>query len=396
MKLKFALIVVMSCCFFPGVKGFVNAAGLDILLVLDNSGSMRKNDPHHLMRDVVTRFSTHLPAKTRLGIIIFGKGASLVLPLTAVNQEEFPTKLEESVGKIDYSSALTDTPAGVERAIYELRQNSLPNTKRVIVLFTDGIVDVGNPEKGMEREQWLRSNLTPNARQLGIRIFSVAFTEEADFQLMQLVAQGTDGEYFRILRDQDIEGVFRQLSAKLTPPAANLAPIKTAPPTNPQSSRTSLGIVIIAAGIILGLTAFFFARRRKKPLSSSPLSAKTIPNLVKKSAPIKTRIPVQLKTTPATVQENSFEPAPHIALKIPETLTAPVPSPSTSLSSSPSAVIFPSSTPAPQSSLMCSKHPLWKATETCPECQMRKCKNCMTERSGRSICTDCAKKLLNR
>ena len=42
---------------------------------------------------------------------------------------------------------------------------------------------------------------------------------------------------------------------------------------------------------------------------------------------------------------------------------------------------------------MCQKHPAWKATEFCPECSVMKCKNCMTEKNGRTLCSECAKKL---
>ncbi len=383
MKHKFALFVffwIVSSSFVASLT----AGNSDILLVLDNSGSMRKNDPQNLMRDVVTRFARQLSGDSRLGIVIFGKGATLVLPLTSVNQAGFQAQLEESLRKVDYSSALTDTPAGVERAIYELRQNSLPSIKRVVILFTDGIVDVGNAEKGLERELWLRSNLALTARQLGIRIFAVAFTEEADFQLMQSVAQGTDGEYFRILRDRDIEGVFSQLSSKLSPPPSNQTPTKASPTTSPTPQRGSTAFVIIITGIALALIFFWVVRRRKTPPSPRAPVAKNSPILENKPTPVRTETSVVLKTSALPIQGALPEPA------------SPLPAPALLRSEIPLAAKLPTPSMPSQPSLMCSKHALWKATETCPDCQQKKCKNCMTERNGRTLCADCAKKLNNR
>jgi uncharacterized protein YegL len=378
------------------------AAHLDIMLVLDNSGSMRRNDPQNLMKDVVTRFARELNPQTRLGIVVFGKGATLALPLTEIRQPEFQSSLEASLRKIDYSTALTDTPAGVERALYELRQTSTVGTQRIIILLTDGIVDVGNPEKGLERERWLRSNLAPNAHQLGIKIFAIAFTEEADFQLMQSVAQTTDGEYFRILRAQDIEKVFTQIGSKLekssTPaPPAPTVPLSQNPPTESVTSALLTNLkdprVLYAGGAVVALMFFLMLagliRKRGK---------------TRKEAPIEPPFPFE---TPTAALEPASSPTPSKLPDLPGKSTPveleqtlPAPPPRSPLPPSPAergrkGFEFPpppASPPVPPSQAMCAKHPLWKATELCPSCQIQKCKNCMTEREGTPICTDCAKK----
>ena len=45
-------------------------AELDILFVLDNSGSMRSNDPNFITREVVTNFVSDLGERARLGMVI--------------------------------------------------------------------------------------------------------------------------------------------------------------------------------------------------------------------------------------------------------------------------------------------------------------------------------------
>ena len=48
----------------PGVQGV--GPQLDIILVLDNSGSMKKNDPGFLTREVVTNFLYGAGSQSRL------------------------------------------------------------------------------------------------------------------------------------------------------------------------------------------------------------------------------------------------------------------------------------------------------------------------------------------
>ena len=63
------------------------ALSKDVILVLDNSGSMKKNDPNFLASRAVTEFISSLDAATRIGIIIFDQVVSLVMPLTQLSVE---------------------------------------------------------------------------------------------------------------------------------------------------------------------------------------------------------------------------------------------------------------------------------------------------------------------
>ena len=65
MKRIFALVVFACAVLAPHLGAA--APGLDLLLVLDNSGSMKQNDPQFLTRSVVAEFvnSKKLPPDTR-------------------------------------------------------------------------------------------------------------------------------------------------------------------------------------------------------------------------------------------------------------------------------------------------------------------------------------------
>jgi hypothetical protein len=354
---------------------------------------MKKNDPNAIMPDVVRRFAGHLSADSRLGIVIFGKGAGLVLPLTEVNRPDFSPLLEKSLANIDYGSLLTDTPAGVERALYELRQKSRPVARRIIVLFTDGIVDVGNTEKGLERERWLRSNLAPNAQQLGIKIFGIAFTEDADFQLMQSVAQSTGGEYFRILRASDIEGLFNQIGGKLgqgfsgETNASSLPAKRKAQPSAESAQSVSRLLLLAGVGFVflLGIVRMLVRRRKgvSTPIKEEIPVPGPKPSILHPPEPIRPA-EMELHAPPSRPQETTLEPVATIIPQPAPPKPVPLPEP---------AIEPPPPLPGPR---MCQKHPAWKATEFCPECASYKCKNCMTEKNGRTICADCAKKLQHR
>jgi hypothetical protein len=188
---------------------------VDVVLVLDNSGSMRKTDPQGLMRKAVGQFAAQLTGSARLAIIRFDDEVEPLLGLTDASGQSFATQVGNAVQRVDYSGQLTDIPAGMERALYELRERGRADARKTIVFFTDGIVDVGSPAKNLERARWLREQLAQDAKQGGISVFGVAFTEAADFELIQSVAQVTGGEYYRVLAASDIAGTFERIGARL-------------------------------------------------------------------------------------------------------------------------------------------------------------------------------------
>lgn len=249
----------------------------DVVLVLDNSGSMKKNDPDFLVSKAVKEFISQQDENTRVGIVIFDQEVRLPVALTASSLANRETILN-SIEEINYKGLFTDSPAGIERAIYELKNNGRDSAQKSIIFMTDGIVDTGAPERDLEKSKWLREDLAPDAADSEIKIFGIAFTEGADFQLIQSIAQKTNGEYYRALAAADLHSVFEQIDKIInTPPepepipeVVQVAPVIEAPapviqqappPVIIEVPVQSMGqeerirsIIMISAAIVLTIT----------------------------------------------------------------------------------------------------------------------------------------------
>ncbi|MFB3091418.1 MAG: VWA domain-containing protein, partial [Gammaproteobacteria bacterium] len=189
----------------------------DVILVLDNSGSMKKNDPQFLTKQAVTEFINKLDESTRAAIIIFDQDVRMAVPLTEISSASRQGLLD-SLSKINYRGLYTNSPAAIESAIYDLKNNGREEARKIIVFMTDGIVDTGNVDRDLEKTKWLKEDLAADAADAGIKIFGIAFTENADFELIQSLAQKTDGEYYRALMADDLQNVFSKLHTLINKP----------------------------------------------------------------------------------------------------------------------------------------------------------------------------------
>src|SRR3989304_790817 len=117
-----------------GIAGTV--VDKDIILVLDNSGSMKQNDPDFLTSQAVRGFINALDSSTRVAIIIFDQNVNLAVPFTQVSAESRGMILQ-SLDMINYRGQFTDSPNAVERAIYELKNNGREEAKKIIIFMTD-------------------------------------------------------------------------------------------------------------------------------------------------------------------------------------------------------------------------------------------------------------------
>ena len=203
-------------------------AARDIMLVLDNSGSMKQNDPDFLVGRAVNIFIRQQGPNIRVGAVLFDQRVRMPLALAA-----WPDAGDGGyLPGLDYRGYFTDSPAGMERAIYELKNNGRHWAGKQIIFMTDGIVDTGDAGRDIEKTAWLREELAPDAAEHGIRIFGIVFTEAADFQLIQSITRQTGGEYYRAPTAAMLEQVFDRLNRALAEPAPAPAP-EPAPPTAP-------------------------------------------------------------------------------------------------------------------------------------------------------------------
>ena len=214
----------------------------DIILVLDNSGSMRQNDPRFLTQDAYQSFIRTLTDEVRVALVIFDQSVDVAMPFTDISPTSKPAFISR-LKQLTFKGHYTNTPAALERAIHMHKLHGRSVANKSIILMSDGVVDIGNDLINKEKERWLREELANDAAHSNIQIYGIAFSSRADYQLMQTLAYKTGGEYYRVFEAKDIPTAFQHILAKLQaknqqPPAKIITAAET--PALPDTRANTL------------------------------------------------------------------------------------------------------------------------------------------------------------
>lgn len=192
------------------VSDMLPASGRDIVLAIDLSGSMQKEDfsldGQAISRlDAVKRVASRFVAARRgdrIGLVIFGDRAYFAQPLT-FDVDAVASAIDEAqIGVSGRSTAISD---GLGLAMKRLAASEAPT--RVVVLLSDGVDTSGNVQT---------VDAAALAKQHAIRIHTIALGPEdlenqpksrdaVDTKMLREVAEISGGETFRVRSMTDLE-----------------------------------------------------------------------------------------------------------------------------------------------------------------------------------------------
>jgi Ca-activated chloride channel family protein len=187
------------------------SSGRDLLLAVDISGSMREPDMVYgnlritrlmAVKKVVGDFAQRRQSD-RLGLVLFGSQAFLQAPLTFDVKTIQEMLLDTEVGYAGEATAIGDA---IALSLKRLRESpDKNNTKRVIVLLTDGANTSGEISIPTATDLAVKANA---------KIYTIAFSpydREVDVGSMKQIAEETGGQYFRARSAEELDAIHKQL-----------------------------------------------------------------------------------------------------------------------------------------------------------------------------------------
>jgi Mg-chelatase subunit ChlD len=194
---------------------------LDAVVLVDDSGSMRKTDPLKLRFSAFSLFTRLLRQNDAVGLVKFDEGARLVRPLQRLAADRDRSRLDGALTRFSTRGAYTDLYAGLKAALAEMRQRGRAQAEQAVVLISDGLMDV-NPASGLSNEarlQALRTTLLPAYRAAQVKIITLGLSPAADRPLLEEIATATDGRFFYVPQAEALSEAFYRVFDDLKRPA---------------------------------------------------------------------------------------------------------------------------------------------------------------------------------
>lgn len=206
-----ALIMPMSAFAIQPANA---AGGADVVLAIDTSGSMKQTDPLRLRIQAAKMFVSLLGKTDRVAVVGFSGNAVPLLKLTGLEDKAKVQSVLDAIDRLGADGKHTNIFEAIAQSHLLLNQAAKPGNTRQIVLMTDGKMDVGTAEQNTRLTERTLDELAPGLARDGVRLYSIAFTENSNLPLLRLVAQDTRG-HFTLLKDasgshQVFESIFER------------------------------------------------------------------------------------------------------------------------------------------------------------------------------------------
>lgn len=166
----------------------------DIRIIVDISGSMKKNDPGNLRQPAVRLLARMLPDGSQAGVWTFGQYVNMLVPHGEVTDEWRETAINRS-RQINSVALRTNLGKAIEVASDRyITSGDLKNTH--YILLTDGNVDISD-DAARNRQEELRilDTVLPALTAKGVRFHPVALSSEADADFLKQLASKSGGRF---------------------------------------------------------------------------------------------------------------------------------------------------------------------------------------------------------
>lgn len=196
-----------------------SAQAPEIHLLVDVSGSMKKTDPQNLRVKAIKMFTYLIKQKAAMGIQVFATQTEQLLPPAPVTAD-FQKELNKKTYKITSDGAWTDIDGALNAA-----NQGWHSEKKVIVLLTDGTLDLGSESLTKASRDKLTQSTISKLEQDGVRVFSIGFSNAADKQLLNDISVKTNGLSSIVLSANDLDTLLYTIFTAIIP--ANGTPLTT-------------------------------------------------------------------------------------------------------------------------------------------------------------------------
>lgn len=213
---RFLWITALLLLFVALFPHFTRAAAgtVDLVILIDNSGSMAHNDPRELRYRAARLAIDYLEVGDQVGVLLFDSTVEPLLPLSPLTGAGEKNKFKELI-PARRPRGDTDIGGALAQAHGQLTEKGRGGAVPLVILLTDGIVDP-DPARRYDKEFMAAyydnmDKVVAEMADLGCAIYGVGLTEEADMDFLREVGSRSGGWSQMVPTAPELVPVFRDI-----------------------------------------------------------------------------------------------------------------------------------------------------------------------------------------
>ncbi len=188
----------------------------DVRVIIDISGSMKKNDPKNLRRPALNLVTELLPEGDSAGVWTFGQYVNELVRHQPVD-EGWRKLARDKAKEINSVALYTNIGAALEKASEDL-QTGQDYSNTHFILLTDGVVDISqNPGDNVTERERIQTEVVKRFKALGAKIHTIALSKNADLSLMKRLSLQTGGINALAETSEELSRVFLEAFERASP-----------------------------------------------------------------------------------------------------------------------------------------------------------------------------------
>jgi Ca-activated chloride channel family protein len=248
-----AIVLLIIGLADPNIPLKQTKEGVNVVLVIDDSGSMQATDYSPTRLEAAKKAAAILIKSLKpnddVGIVIFESGAATASYLTPYKERAL-----DKLSAINQKQGQTAIGDGLSLAID--MATSIPNKQKVVILLSDGVNNAGviSPDEAIEFAKSSKIQVytvglgSEQPVVLGYDFFGNPQYAELDEATLMAIAQNTGGKYFKSINSDTLDDIYRNISKDI----------------KREKEPTSIKNWFISAAIILLLVELYLRYGRKR------------------------------------------------------------------------------------------------------------------------------------
>lgn len=171
----------------------------EVHILIDVSGSMKRNDPDNFRVEAAKLFLHLTQDKFLVKVDAFATQPSNIMPLAPVTSH-YQQKFKQRLYRISSDGKYTNFNSALHAA-----DRGWQSKKRAIILLTDGKLDLGDEARTREAARELRKEMIEQLQKKGVQVYGIGLGDNLNEALLNQLADRTGGINQLVKNSDEIE-----------------------------------------------------------------------------------------------------------------------------------------------------------------------------------------------